>query len=418
MDHPGLAPTHPPRISAHEQLGRSAKPAHTLRVTAAFVMTLLAGYGQVLAIFGATLQAYYGLTLRQLGLTLSVGMIPAGIAAILAGAATAGWGPRAVLRWCLVGVAIGAALVAAGQRWGVMLMGAALLNGFYNAVYVVSQPYLTSLFPTQQRRVLALYLATIAAAGVLFPLLAQWLLSVHARNPEVAFGWFLYPPFALIAVLTLFGAALFRRRPGETPTAPTHVSARTLHGGGRSALLLAVLILIGSADNAVSVWLPRVLQSSSFETFSRLMKPGYVMAAFCLTYMIARTGLSLLREQTGRRLFLALPALLGGCVFLAGVMLHTGAGIAAGVILGSFIWSLQVPATLGMLSVREGPRFGWAVALFGVGASIGGFAVTQAMSSIGDRLGDLQLWRILLIPGAIYVTAGVTAAACVCGRRA
>lgn len=79
---------------------------------------------------------------------------------------------------------------------------------------------------------------------------------------------------------------------------------------------LAILIsLHGLADGVLYTWMPRFLESASFQ--EQPVSPGLVMAGYALAYLSARGFLALLPEWLGKRAFLVWPGIIGGVILFA-----------------------------------------------------------------------------------------------------
>ena len=407
-------PATEPGDCSHQAPREGAQPRARLGLYAALtcLLALLSGYHQVLAVFRDVLQEYYGLSVPQLGFTLSVGMLPAGIVSLIAGGQIKRWGARPVLRVSLLGLGAGLALAAAGQLWGLMLIAVALTVSFYNALYVASQAYLAELFPSQRRRLLSLYLAMMSVGGIAFPLWAEFMLSIQESSETVDFSHVLHVPFAVVSGIVLLGALAYHQNSPSPPRAADDSAAspwQWVRLPGGSLLLLVVMIILGTCDTAVSLWMPRVLGSESSGSMPFGIKPGHVMALHQLAYVVSRVSLSFIPDRHGRAFLMTAPGLIGGAIFLAGILSGETAAIAFTFVLGALVWSIQLPSVLAALSERTGDRFGWVLSLFMVSMSIGGFAMTNLMGGVGNALGEARLWTILLIPAVGYPAASAVA---------
>jgi MFS family permease len=366
---------------------------------------LVAARHGVLSVFRDVLQGHYRLDVSQLGLLLSIGLVPSAVASIAAGWLVSRWGARRLTRVCLCGLALGGALAACGRQWGIMLVGIAVWAGCYNALFVVSQVYLTALFPESRRRVISIYLTATGVGGILFPLWAELLIHLHRGPHALDFGPLLHVPFAVLAVAMVAGALRLHRGspdPGDhgTASAMGWRGFRRLQPG--SAALLAGWMTLAVSDTLVSIWMPRVLSSYALPAW---LQPGYVMAAFMAVYVFTRTSLSFVPERIGQRLLPVAPGVVGGAVFLAGLLMQDALWLAAGFLTGALFWSLQAPCLVSALSAREGRGFGWAMSLGMVGSSLVGFGAAYGMGVWGESLNEQRLWMILLLPACGYPLA-------------
>jgi len=394
--------TESPRSSRHRLPRRRLKYA---------VVTILLGtfstYTEVLPVLRNELQSYFGIGVREFGLLLSIGMVPGALAALAAGVLIDRWGPRAVLRGCLAGIGFGMCLAAQGRRWVIMLVAVATIACFAQPLYIAIQAYLVNLFPRHRRRVLSLNLVIVSTRGILFPLWAEYLLHLQRTHAGLRFSHILHIPFALFSIPMFLGTLLYRRQ-----RALGRVSSRTIEDRRSlavlppsSMLLILLLVVHGVADTAAYMWMPRVLDSESFPEHP--LVPGFVMAAYALVYVLSRGVLSLLPERLGSRVMLVAPGILGGSIFLAGILSRSQPFTALGYVLGAFLWSLEYPAILAVLAGNERHRFGSALAIQMLGAGIGTFLVANLMGWMGAKLGDPQLWAILLVPSLGFPLVGI-----------
>ena len=169
--------------------------------------------GGVLPVFGNALQAYFSLDLTQLSLLLCIGFLPGAVGGLLGGLAMDRYGPFRVLRVGLAGAGAGLALTAVAFNFPFMLAALIVLSLFVQGVMGTAVPgYLVRLFPRHQRRVLSLQLVTVSLVGMLFPLLAEYLLRLTGAG--VPFAYVLHVPLGVMGAVLLACASLIRRRSG------------------------------------------------------------------------------------------------------------------------------------------------------------------------------------------------------------
>ena len=336
---------------------------------------------------------------------LNIGVAIGAVGALLGGRFVDRLGPSAVLRTSLGGCVVGLLLAALPASWTV-LVAALCVVGLFAAVANLALPaYLVRLFPNQRRRVLSLALVGSAGLSILYPLIAEGLLKLTSAAGRGGFTLALHGLFAGTAILLLVGT-LWQRfdQRGGGAERPTPVAETALLTRSATVLLAALMALHGAADLSASVWMPRVLASASFHR--QVLLPGLVSSAYALAYLIARSLLSAAPETRWRRRLMALPGLLGGTIFLGGILTRDQVGTAVGFLAGGCLWALEYPAFLATLS-RAGPRFGRAMAAASAAGGVGGFLFSTALGALGDRWGDTELWRMLILPAVAFQLTGL-----------
>lgn len=362
----------------------------------------------VLPVFRDSLQTYFGIGEARFGLLLSIGLVPGALAGIAGGVLADRWGPRAVLRWGLLGSGLAMCLAAVGTRYGLMVAAVVLLSVSICPAYIALQPYLVNLFPGQRRRVLSLSLVWISVMGILYALCAEHLLELHQQREGMDFAQVLHVPFALLAAPMLLGALLYRRRKRLGPHRPEADKRRPLlrlSFRPGTWMLIAMGVLHMTADCAAFNWLPRVLDSASFAR--QVFKPGHVLAAYGAAYVLSRALLAVLPERVGRRLMLVAPGMLGGAAFLVGVFSRSQALTSAGYVLGAFLWSAEYPAIMATIVERDRANFGSALAVMTLISSAAGTVLTYCMGLMGNAVGESRLWMILPLPACLFPLVGV-----------
>ena len=271
-------------------------------------LAALAGIGAFLSVFPDRLQDHFRLTTTEFGLLLNCGAV-AGVARTLLGRPLlARIGDRRMLRICLAGGAAGMLLAAWSGSCILFLVALSLTAFFVAPLNIALQTYLAALYPDRRRRIVALIFVAVSVFGMLFPLLVEFLLSLARPGSRADFAWILHGLFAATAIVFLGGlAAGTRRTGGESHGKPIDAATMPL---GAVVLLVALLVLHGTADSVLAIWVPRVLSSRSY--IDQPFLPGVVMAAFSFAYVVSRFLLSLLPEDRWRRRMMILPGLLGG----------------------------------------------------------------------------------------------------------
>jgi nitrate/nitrite transporter NarK len=122
-------------VGDEERLSRRLKPTkHRLvYATVTIVLGAIWLYTMVLPVFRDALQSYFDITIDQFGLLISIGMIPGALSVLVGGALINRFGPRAVIRGTLVGVAAGMCIAASGRLWTVMMLALVLISCFGSA---------------------------------------------------------------------------------------------------------------------------------------------------------------------------------------------------------------------------------------------------------------------------------------------
>lgn len=388
-------------------LGRGASLTFQPSAGLAISLAALAGIGVFLPVFRERLQDYFDLTTSQFGLLLNCGFLAGVLGAVLGGASLARFGDRRIMRICFAGCAAGMLISAWPGSWLLFLAGLSLTAFFFAPLGIALQAYLTTLYPNRRRKIVALNLVAVAVCGMLFPLLVEFLLSLTRPENHTDFAWILHGLFATTGIIILGGLVTgMRRSDGGTPdgmSAGGGTRDATLPRGA-VALLVALLALHGAADNVLALWMPRVLSSRSFADQPFL--PGAVLAAVSLAYVVSRLLLSFLPEDRWRWRMMILPGLLGGALALAGILSRDQAWTAIGYVAGAFCWSVECPVFIAFLA-GAGPRFGKAMATFNVISLLTIFCLGTSLGMLGDRLGEERVWRILLVPAALFPLIGL-----------
>ena len=383
----------------------------------AVTIMLLAGsvpyYGvSALPLFAVELQEYFGLSLIQLGLLFSIGIIPGTIASALGGISVDIWGARRILRFCLIGVSIGAGLMAVGVHWTLMLLAVVVYKVSFSSLEIGSSKYITRLVPERRRRYLTINLLIGSAAAMLIPLLVELLLWVRRANPAIEFKYVLHGPFALLAVVVVVGAALvLRRGPVAGRAAKRSVKLknwRDLILPLPTVILVIMLASHWTCDAVFAAWMPRFLASKSFGTM--LIVPGIIISLRALAYVVSRIILACLPENFGRRALIIVPGILGGTIFVVCVLLRRYEAMVIGFPLAAFCWSVQCPVLVAKISHRSPENLGSALGVVSVVSGVGSFALINAIGALAAYLGEQKMWIAMMPLGMVHVAIGVTGA--------
>ena len=126
---------------------------------------------------------------------------------------------------------------------------------------------------------------------------------------------------------------------------------------------------------------------------------------YSLGYAVSRGVLSLLPEHWGVRVMMIVPGLLGGGIFLAGVLSRSQMWASIAYVVGAFCWSVEYPVILSVLAGNR--RFGSALGIQMIAVGLATFAVTTLMGHVAEWLTEPGLWAILLIPAAGFPLVGL-----------
>ncbi len=372
------------------------------------VLTLCQGLS-MLAVYRDHLQAYLGIDDRGLGFLLGL-ISGAGLFSALPGGIFLDrYGPRRMIRIAVIGMALAFGMAAlAGSSWAMLGLAVGMRGFIGQPLRVAVDKYLMQLFPRNRRRVLSLNLAGNGVGSFLFPSVAEGLLNLSIAVPAVTFAMILHGPFALLAVLLLGASWLYRRRValgynGRTPSLAWHW--RDLALPRRAWPVAAMMLLHGTGDCTIALWLPRFLGSAAFD--GTPIGPGYVLSGHAAAYVVARLSLGALPEWFGRRAFVVLPGMLGGAVFMAGVLSRNYYLTAGGYVLGAFLWSAEYPTFLSILAAELPRRYGTAMAFLQFASSGIVFLSVTGMGLLVERLGETRFWVAMLAPGALFPTIGL-----------
>lgn len=389
-----------------KKLHSSWKMSKTGPGTAVAIILLLglSSYcSSVLPVFRSVLRDYLALNETQFGFLLGIGAVPGAIGALLAGLWARRGGAERVVLTALVSVALSFLGLGLARTYLAMVLILAWNSFSYQALVVSAQGRLVTMFPGNRRQVLAWQLVGASACGVLFTLAAEKMLT-KVSNGAVLFPSVLHLPFIGIGLCLLAAVPWYLWNNAWTPAGLPAATSSNQAGWRWNpwiALTMAALILHGTADSCLAIWLPRLLEQKDYLSF----KPGYVLSAYSLAYVGSRAILALLPEKTLRRSFLLLPGLVGGGLWLLGLGLR-GSWAATAYVAGAFCWSSEFPAFLAVLGNQTPRSF---PALLAVATMFIGLGVT-GLSTLFGWLWDhdaLPLPTILAFPGIMFAAVSL-----------
>ncbi len=376
----------------------------------AAMLGLLAGYSGVLPVFRSHLLEYLGIGDRGFGLLFSVGSIVGLVGTLFGGVMIDKWGPRRAIRITLVGFGISLLMIAlAGTSFSMFIAAAAVGALFRGPMAIAVDVYLAKLFPRHQRRLISLNLASTSLGGMMFPIAAESLLRLSTTSPDVTFAQVLHIPFFVVAGLMLGCSLIYRPR---TRTDGANHKGRSSGLSWRSlllpprALLLAVLLTLHSlCDTVLYIWMPRFLESESFDAI--LIPPGFVLSGFALAYFLSRVALAALPDRVGRRFFLFVPGITGGTIIVLAILSRSFLVTSIGYVLAGLIWSAEYPMFVSTVMRCDKQRFGAVMAVSGVFFGVAMFVAMNWMGALMERIGDEHMWKGMLVPAAGFILVGL-----------
>ena len=334
---------------------------------------------------------------------------------LLGGVLVDRWGVRRVIRVSLAGVSFSLLLVGcAGVHFPIFIAAIALAGIFRSPLGIAINKYLGQLFPAQQRRVISLNLASTSMGGILYPLVAEWLLHLSRTSSRVSFAQVLHIPFFVVSIFLAAASFIYRpRHPAAGRIAEnTRRNAAKISSSQRGLILPFQAVALGALiafhgvfDSTLHIWMARFLESSSFER--TLISPGVVLSCYAVSYVLSRILLALLPDKTGRRLLLVLPGLAGGSVMILAILSRNYLLTATGYVLGALLWSAEFPSFVSAALRRERRRFGSLMAVTGIIGGVAAFLMLNAIGLAVQRLGDSAMWLVMLVPASGFVLVGL-----------
>ncbi|MFW6414252.1 MAG: MFS transporter, partial [Verrucomicrobiota bacterium] len=319
---------------------------------AIFTMSLLIIGRMVnsLPVYRDVLQNYLSIGDDNLGLIFSMTGLGA-VSVLIGGAYSDRYGPRKVMRFCFAGIALAFfCFAAAGKNW-VLVAAAMGMHGLFNRPLMVAvNTYLIRLFPNNKRRALSFNLAGSNVGAMFIPSMAEGFLGMSRRYAAVSFAAIFHIPFAIAGLFLLSGSYLYKKKASLGGVQKTEGKRFKLCDMGippRFVPIVVFMVLHGMGDTALVFWLPRYLTSGVFE--SVLIAPGYLITGHAVVYLLARTVVGLIPERYGRKWLLVCPGLVGGSVFIIGILSGNYLVTAVSYLLASFTWSAEFPAMLALI---------------------------------------------------------------------
>ena len=243
----------------------------------------------------------------------------------------------------------------------------------------------------------------------MFPMAAYGLLRLSTRSPEVTFAQVLHIPFFVAAGLMLSCSLIYRPR---TKTDSANHKGRSSGLSWRSlllpprTLLLAVLIALhGLCDSVLHFWMPRFLESKSFD--AELIPPEVVLSGFALAYLLSRLALATLPDRVGRRFFLFVPGITGGTIIVLAILSRSYLVTSIGYILAGLIWSAEFPVFVSTVMRHDKQRFGAVMTVSGLFGGVAMFVAMNWMGALMERIGDEHMWKGMLAPAAGFILVGL-----------
>ncbi len=360
---------------------------------------------KMIPVYRNTLQGYFQIGDDAFGLFLSV-MTGAGVFTVLPGGMLVDrYGPRRVLRVTLAGVACAFALVAAsGKSWTMLVIAAGVSGLSLRPLIVAVNSYLLALFPNHRRRALSFNFAGTSVGALFFPAIAEGLLQVSDSIQAVSFPMILHGPYVALAPLILAAGFLYRKRTAlgdhsSTKNVPPW-SFRNVLIAPRYFFIVVLMLMHATADTVIHLWMPRFLGGEAFP--STPIGPGYVLSGFAVAYICARITLGILPEHFGRRTLLVLPGVLGGAVFIAGILSRDYWLTAGGYVVGAFLWSVEFPSMLSLLGYEEPRRFGAAMSFFSMLSCVSAFICLNGVGQVATTIPGEAFWKIMLVPATVF----------------
>lgn len=364
---------------------RLAMTAISLLLAMAAVYTFVA-----FPVYAYDAQEHFGISEGRLGLLLSSGAIGSLFSLLLVGPATDRLGPRRMLQCCIAGT--GLAFLIAGLGRSLLAFQAGLvLSGFFGAAEAVSLPtFLICLYPQMRRRMVTVSLISLAAPGIILPIVAERLLAM-AEAGSIAFTTALHGPFLIGGIVLVIGQFLLSLAQGAGEEAvpengrPQFKLRSVLTGPALLIILMATLH--AGADNAVYGWLPKFMRGE-WEVLP--IGAGVMLGLYSAAYAISRLILASLPEGWGQRLFLVAPGPIGGVLLIAAIWLGGPLALAIAYPVAAFFISLEYPTLLAEIRESSAARFS---AIYGASiwtTSLLTILNVNMIGQIGERTGDLR----------------------------
>lgn len=397
----------PSKLSPSHLRIMNLSPRARLALSLMAVSALGSYAGMTMPVFRSLLRDQLQLQETQYGLLLSIGMVPGAMGTLLGGLLTRSSGWQRLPPVLAIAVAAAYGLIAATRGFPWLLVSLVLCAIGSHVMTVMTQNGVVALFPDARRRLLTLQMVVGSCAAALFTLLAEWLLGWSARGDATRFHLALRLPYLGIAMLYLalipaLRAFARRERTSQLQAQTPAASTPNLTQRRRALLCILAMTIHASADNVLMLWLPRLWEESAMSGF---FKPGYIMSAYSLCYVVSRSCLALLPESRGRRLFLCVPGFFG-CAMLLIALLNGGEAGVLCYLAAAFLWACEFPAFMAVLSTNSQRWFGLGLAVVMISS---GLITTGASTAIGWALQQqlATLRQLLLIGPLFFATVGI-----------
>jgi predicted MFS family arabinose efflux permease len=411
-----MADKTPANARPHEPSDEQTGKQRPLALAVALLgLSSLPGWMATIPVFAPRLQQEFGMSNRQLGTLMSCVSLGGLIAFPFILSGVHALGTRRVVQIGLMGV--GAGFLLCGLTRGVLPLEAGLTVAgmFGTALAVTTLSLLVGLFPEWKRRMLSLTLAVFPLPSIVFPPIAQHLLSASESGHYGGFRAVFHTPFVLVgAVLVAGGIALSAsnvrkmqigiedRRPVEWRRVMTW----------STALIVVLAALHGGPDNALSSWVPKLMTGR----FAELpVAPGMVLALYSLGYTIARVLQSMLGEGVGQRFFLTATGPIGGALMLTAIWRGDAMDLALLYPVAGFIWCLEYPSLLSEVETVSSEHFSTVMAVGNLTQIVMSFGLMNLIGWLADRTGSLQ--TAVSTPVFGFMLFGLLAAVTGLGRR-
>ena len=399
-------------------LGDTRPRTQSALTWAALALGMVSAYTiTALPVFAPRAQEHFGLGEAGLGLLLSCAGIGSLLALPLAGPGTALLGARRFLQACLLAAGAGMILCGVGRSVWLFEVGLAVAGGAGTVVAVALPAWLMLLYPALRRRMVTLTLLILVAPGMLFPLLAQWLLAASTEGGPLSFAAVLHLPFVLLGAALAAGQLVLglgaKQADVQQPATGVREPFRARDLLSLPALLvIACATLHAGADNSLYQWMPKFLESR----FDQLpIAPGVVMSLYAAAYVLSRGTLAALPEGVGQRLMLVAVGPVGGGMLIAVIWL--GGPLAVGLVypLAGLLVALEYPALISDIRASSTTHFSTVYAAALWGSSLMTVVAINAIGQIGERTGDLRVG--LTVAACGFVAFGLIALLAGLGRR-
>lgn len=377
-------------------------------------LTTVAAYAfTTFPVFAHRAQTQFAISEGRLGLLLSAGFMGSLISLLLVGPATARLGSRRMIRTCLAGSGIGYLLCGLGQNLLSLQIGLTL-TGFFGAANAASLPaFLICQYPAWRRRMVTVSLVAIAVPGVVFPVVAQWMLA-RVDAGLLSFATALQLPFLLAGLVLIGGQFVLHlgRVPEERGIAPPPDFTLRNILNGHALLIVVCAMLHAGSDNGIYGWLPTFMERH-FDFLP--IGTGLMLGLYSAAYALARLTLAALPEGFGQRAFLVLPGPIGGALIIAAIWL--GGPLTIGVIypLVGLMVALEFPALLAEIREVQPARFAAIYAASIWSGNLLSIINANLIGQIGERTGDLRIGLTLGACG--FIAFGIIALLTGMGRH-